>query len=101
MAEASGIQSATDDDQSDVDALCVRTLFERLRFATMVAPLGTLFLGWFGKDVVSLSLLVRWIVLNTLPQVATFWNATRLLRRPLPKERLRYWYNWQTFLSVL
>jgi len=101
MAEATGIQSATDDDRSEVDALCVRTLFERLRPATALAPLGTLFLGWFEKDSVSLSLLFGWMVLNILLGVGTFWYTTRLLRHPPLKERLHYWHNWQTFWSGL
>jgi diguanylate cyclase (GGDEF)-like protein len=101
MADVTEIQSVPVDDESDVDALCVEALFVRLRFATMVAPLGTLFLGWFEKDIVSLSSLIGWIVLNTLPQVATFWNTTRLLRHQSPEEKLRYWYNWQTFWSGL
>jgi hypothetical protein len=55
MAEATGIQSAADNDQSDVEALCVRTLFERIYFVNALAPLGTLFLGWYEKGSVSLS----------------------------------------------
>jgi diguanylate cyclase (GGDEF)-like protein len=101
MAEATGIQATTDDEQSDVDALCVRTLFQRLRPAAALAPLGTLFLGWYEKDSVSLSLLLGWMVLNTLLGVVTFWNTTRLLRHPPLKERLHCWHNWQTFSSGL
>lgn len=101
MAGASTIQSATDDDQSDVDALCVRTLFERLRPAAAMAPLGTIFLGWYEKNSVGLSLLVGWVVLNTLSQAVTLWTSTRVLRHPPPKERLGYWHNWQTFWSGL
>lgn len=95
------IHSAIDDDQSDVDAICLQTLFERLRPAAAMAPLGTLFLGWIEKDFVNLMLLVGWMVLNTLFGVATFWNATRFLRHAPKKERLRYLHNWQTFLSGL
>jgi diguanylate cyclase (GGDEF)-like protein len=101
MADQTEIQSATDDDQSDVDALCVRTLFERLRPAAAMAPLGTVFLGWFEKDSVSLSLLIGWMVLNTLSQAVTLWTSTRLLRHPPLKEKWRYWHNWQTFWSGL
>jgi diguanylate cyclase (GGDEF)-like protein len=101
MAEASEIQSATDDDRSDVDALCVRTLFERIFFVNALAPLGTLFLGWYEKDLVSLSSLIGWLVLMTLFQTVTLWNSKRLLRYPVPKEKLRYWRNWQTVWSGL
>jgi hypothetical protein len=82
MAEASAIQFATDDDQSKVDALCVRTLFERIPLANALSPLGTLFLGWFEKDYVSLSTLIGWMILVTLVQAFTFWNAKRFLRHP-------------------
>ncbi|MFZ2160787.1 MAG: GGDEF domain-containing protein [Sideroxyarcus sp.] len=95
MAEASEIQSATDDDQSDVDALCVRTLFERIPLANALSPLGTLFLGWFEKDYVSLSTLVGWMILISLFQAVTFWNTKRFLRHPPLKERLRDWRYWQ------
>ncbi len=101
MAEAGGIQPATDDDQSDVDALCVRTLFERIYFVNALAPLGTLFLGWYEKDSVSLSSLAGWLFLMTLLQTVTLWNSKRLLRQPVPKETLRYWYNFQLYLSGL
>jgi diguanylate cyclase (GGDEF)-like protein len=101
MAEATGIQSAADNDQSDVEALCVRTLFERIYFVNALAPLGTLFLGWYEKGSVSLSSLVGWLVLMTLFQAVTLWNSKRLLRHPVPKEKLRYWYNWQIYWSGL
>ena len=101
MAEATGIQSATDDDQSDVDALCVRTLFERIYFVNALAPLGTLFLGWYEKDSVSLSSLFGWLLPMTLLQTVTLWNSKRLLRHSVPKAKLRYWYNWQVYLTGL
>lgn len=101
MAEATGIQSATVDDQSDVDALCVRTLFERIPLANALSPLGTLFLCWYEKDYVSLSTIIGWMILITFFHSATFWNAKRFLRHPPPKERLRYWHNGQTIWSGL
>jgi diguanylate cyclase (GGDEF)-like protein len=101
MSEATEIQSATDDDQSDVDALCVRTLFERIPLANALSPLGTLFLGWFEKDHVSLSTLIGWMILITFFHSATFWNAKRFLHHPPPKERLRNWHNGQTLWSGL
>jgi diguanylate cyclase (GGDEF)-like protein len=101
MVEATGIQSATDDDQSDVDALCVRTLFERIPLANALSPLGTLFLCWYEKDYVSLSTIIGWMILITFFHSATFWNAKRFLRHPPPKERLRHWHNGQTIWSGL
>jgi diguanylate cyclase (GGDEF)-like protein len=101
MAEATENQSATDDDQSDVDALCVRTLFERIPLANALSPLGTLFLGWYVKDYVSLLTLIGWMIIISLFQAVTFWNTKRFLRHPPPKEKLHDWHNWQTFWAGL
>jgi diguanylate cyclase (GGDEF)-like protein len=101
MAEASGTQSAPEEDQSDVDALCVRTLFERIPLANALSPLGTLFLGWYVKDYVSLSTLIGWMSLITFFQAITFWNTKRFLRHVPPQEKLRDWHNWQTIWSGL
>lgn len=101
MAEATGSLSATDDDQSDVDALCVKALFERIHIANALSPMGTLFLGWFEKDTASRPALIGWVVLITLFQAVTFWNTKRFLRHPPPKEKLRYWHNLQTCWSGL
>jgi hypothetical protein len=101
MAEASEIQSATDDDQSDVDALCVRTLIERIPHSNALSPLGTLFPGWFEKDYVSLSTLIGWMILISFFQAVTYWNTKRFLRYPPLKERLRDWRNWQIFWTGL
>ncbi len=101
MAETTEIQSATKDDQAAIDALCVRTLFERQHFAALVAPLGTLFLAWYEKDSVSLFLLAGWVALNSLPYAFTFWNTGRLLRHPPSTEKLRFWYKWQLVVAGL
>ena len=101
MAEATGIQSAAEDDQSDVDALCVRTLFERIPLANALSPLGTLFMCWYERNTVSLSTIVGWLILITFFHTATFWNAKRFLGHPPPKERLRYWRSGQTLWSGL
>jgi diguanylate cyclase (GGDEF)-like protein len=101
MADQTEVQSATDDDQSDVDVLCVRTLFERIPLANALSPLGTLFLGWYVKDYVSLPTLIGWMILISLFQVVTFWNTKRFLRHPPPKEKLRDWHNWQAFWAGL
>ena len=95
MAETAEIQSATEDEQSAIDALCVRTLFERQHFAALVAPLGVLFLVWYEKDSVSLPLLAGWVALIALPYAFSFWNTGRLLRYPLPGKKLHFWYKWQ------
>jgi diguanylate cyclase (GGDEF)-like protein len=101
MAEAIEIQSAIDDDQSDVDALCVRTLFERIRLANALSPLATIFLAWFEKDYVRPSTLIGWVVLITFFQAVTLWNTKRFQRHPVPNEKLRDWHIRQTLFSGL
>jgi diguanylate cyclase (GGDEF)-like protein len=85
----------------EVEALCVRTLFERARLATMLAPLGTLFIFWVMYGVVSLPLLIGWMAVNTLPDAFTFVLTSRLLKNPPPHERIAYWHNWQVALRAL
>ncbi len=89
------------EDRPEVEALCVRTLFERARLATMLAPLGTLFIFWIERDIVSLPLLLGWMAVNTLPDAFTFVLTSRLLKRPPPNSRIGYWHNWQVGLRVL
>lgn len=89
------------ENRSEVDALRVKTLFERARLATMLAPLGTLFIFWIERDLVSLPLLLGWMVVNTIPDALTFVLTSRLLKNPPPNERIGYWHNWQVVLRLL
>lgn len=100
MVQESAVQFSPED-QAEVDALCVRTLFERARKATLQAPMGTLFICWLEKDLVSLPLLVGWMVINTLPDAITFFLTSRLLKNPPPNARIPYWHNWQVGLRCL
>lgn len=88
-------------DRAEVEAHCVHTLFERARLATMLAPLGTLFIFWIERDIVSLPLLLGWMVVNTLPDAFTFVLTSRLLKHPPPGLRISYWHNWQAGLRAL
>lgn len=101
MAEASGIQSLPDNDPAGVDAHCVQTLFERIHLANTLSPAGVLFLGWYEKDHVSLSVLIGWMMVISFFQAVTFWNTKRFLRHLPPKEKWRYWHNGQAVWSGL
>ncbi|MBU1424758.1 MAG: GGDEF domain-containing protein [Gammaproteobacteria bacterium] len=101
MADNTEIQSAPDDDRSEVYTLSVRALAERIHLANILSPLGTLFLVWYEKDTASLSSLFAWAVSISLIQAVTFGNTGRLLRHSIPEEKVRYWHNGQTVWSVL
>lgn len=88
--------------QSKIDALCIRALFKRVRKGEMLAPVAMLFLCWVEKDVVSISLILGWAILHTLPNASSFLISSRLLKHPPPDERMPYWHNWQVLIgSVL
>lgn len=91
----------TPEDRAEVRAYCVRTLFERARQATMLAPLGTLFIFWIVHEAVSLKLAAGWMIVNTLPDALTFLLTSRLLKHPPPAERIAHSHNWQTVLRAL
>lgn len=91
----------TPENRAEVEAHCVRTLFVRARIATLFAPLGTLFIFWVVHDVVSLTLALGWMVVNTLPDALTFVQTSRLLRNPPPAERIARCHNWQIVLRSL
>lgn len=59
------------ENRAEVEARCVRTLFARARQATMLAPLGTLFIFWVVKDVVSLPKRAQALVLEWAAQHRT------------------------------
>lgn len=84
--------------QAKIDALCVRALFARSRKGAMLAPFAMLFLCWIEKDVVSMSLILGWLILNIFPDLANFLLTSRLLKHPPLDERTPYWHNWQIFM---
>ncbi len=98
MSEA-GENQLTKDDFPDVYALCVRTLYERIRLANALSPLGTMFLAWFEKDFVRLPVLIAWVVLISFFQAVTLWNIKRFQRHHVPNEKLRVWHLRQTILG--
>ncbi|HXU92780.1 MAG TPA: GGDEF domain-containing protein [Gallionella sp.] len=89
------------EDRPEVDALCVRTLFERARQAALFAPLGTLFIFWIVHGVVSLPLAVGWMIVNTLPDALTFVLTSRLLSNPPPAGDVARLRDWQAVLRAL
>lgn len=100
MSKDSAI-SFTREEHAEVEAHCVTALFERARKATLIAPLGTLFVFWLEREVVPLNLLLFWMILNTLPDAITFGLTSRLLKQPPPNERIGYWHNCQLVLRTL
>jgi diguanylate cyclase (GGDEF)-like protein len=84
-----------------VDALCLRALFERARQATLLAPLGSVFLCWIERDKVAVPLLLAWLVINSLPDAVTFVLTSRLLRQDVAGRHIAYWLNWQVALRGL
>lgn len=89
------------ENKAEVDARCVRTLFARARQATMLAPLGTLFIFWVVHDIVSLPLALGWMILNTLPDAFTFVQTSRLLKNPPADDRIASCQNRQVVLRAL
>lgn len=91
----------TPENRAEVEAHCVRTLFERAHQATQLAPLGTLFIFWVVYATVSLPLALGWMIVNTLPDALTFVLTSRLLKNPPPAERIAAYHNWQVALRIL
>jgi len=89
------------DEASKVETLCIKALFVRARTTVLYAPLGTLFLGWVEMNVVSLSVVLTWMIINTIPDALTLWLTTHVIRSDLPDERLSFWYNAQVGLRAL
>ncbi|HEX5363198.1 MAG TPA: GGDEF domain-containing protein [Gallionella sp.] len=71
----------TPENRAEVEAHCVRTLFERARQATRLAPLGTLFIFWVVYATASLPLAIGWVIVNSLPDALTFVLTSRLLKK--------------------
>jgi diguanylate cyclase (GGDEF)-like protein len=91
----------TPETRAEVEAHCVRTLFERARQATVLAPLGTLFIFWVVYATASLPLALGWMIVNTLPDALTFVLTSRLLKNPPPDEHIAICHNWQVVLRIL
>jgi len=89
------------ENRGEVDAHCVRTLFERARQATLLAPLGTLFIFWVVHTTASLPLAIGWMIINSLPDALTFALTTRYQRNPPSTGRIAAYHNWQVVLRIL
>ncbi len=83
------------------EALRVRALYERARQVVILAPLGTLFMGWVEKDAVGWPLVLVWMVINSLIDTVTFLVASRLLRQPPSDGKISYWHNRHVLLRSL
>lgn len=88
-------------EQSKIDALCVRALFRRAYKGAMLAPFPALFLCWLEKDVVSMSLILGWFVLNSVPNLVSFLVSSRVLRHPPADERMPFWHHWQLLIRFI
>jgi len=93
--------SLTQEDQLEVDTICVTALFERARKATMLSPIGTGFVFWLIHDIVAAKLMLAWMIINTLPDTITFVLTSLLIKHPLPKQQITYWLNLQIALRSL
>ena len=91
----------TPENRAEVEAHCVRTLFGRARQATLLAPLGTLFIFWVVYATASLPLAIGWMIVNTLPDALTFSLTTWYKKNPPPAERIAASHNWQVVLRIL
>lgn len=89
------------ENRTEVEAHCVRTLFERANQAALFAPLGTLFIFWMIHDKVSLALALGWMIVNTVPDTLTFLLTRRLLRHPPELHRVSFHHNLQVLLRTL
>lgn len=91
----------TQEDQLQVDAICLDALFVRARKATMLSPIGTAFVFWLVHDVVEAKFLLAWMIINTVPDAITFALTSRLIKRPPPQIHIAYWHNVQVALRSL
>lgn len=86
---------------AEVEAHCVRTLFERARQGALLAPLGTLFIFWVAHDPAALALGIAWMMVNTLPDALTFVYASRLLKHPPAPEHIAAHHRRQVALRTV
>jgi len=93
--------SLTQEDQLEVDTICVTALFERARKATMLSPIATGFVFWLIHEIVATKLMLAWMIINTLPDTITFVLTSLLIKRPLPNQQITNWLNLQIALRSL
>lgn len=86
---------------AEVEAHCVRTLFERARQGTLFAPLGTLFIFWVAHDPAALVLGIAWMIVNSLPDALTFLYTSRLLKHPPAPEHIAAHHRRQVVLRTI
>lgn len=91
----------TQEDQLEIDTICLTALLERARRATMLSPIGTGFVFWLVHEIVAAKLVLAWVIINTLPDTITFVLTSRLIKRPLPNQQISYWHNLQISLRSL
>lgn len=91
----------TPENRAEVEAYCVTTLFARARQATLLAPLGTLFIFWIVYATASLPLAIGWMIVNSLPDVLTFALSTWYQKNSPSAERIAASHNWQVALRIL
>jgi diguanylate cyclase (GGDEF)-like protein len=95
------MDSLSPEDEAEVDVLCFRTLLERARLASMMAPLGTLYIAWLVWETTPWFWIFGWMLLNSLSDGITYVLSTRWLKQPLPQARISAALNWQIVLRVL
>lgn len=95
------MESLSPEDEAEVDVLCFRTLLERARLASMMAPLGTLYIAWLVWETTPWFWLFGWMLLNSLSDGITYVLSGRWLQQPLPHARIPAALNWQIMLRVL
>lgn len=91
----------TPENRAEVETYCVTTLFARARQATLLAPLGTLFIFWVVYATASLPLAIGWMIVNSLPDALTFALSTWYQKNPPPAGRIAASHNWQVALRIL
>lgn len=84
-----------------VERISLSTLFERARNANLLAPLPALLLAWIVSSEVPTQTIAIWLILNSLPDLTSYWICTALVRKPPPDDRLQFWHRWQIGLRTL
>ncbi|MFH2139573.1 MAG: GGDEF domain-containing protein [Pseudomonadota bacterium] len=95
------MDSLSPEDEAEVEVLCFRTLLERARLASMMAPLGTLYIAWLVWETTPWFWIFGWMLLNSVSDGITYVLSTRWLKQPLPHARISAALNWQIVLRVL
>ena len=95
------MDSLSPEDEAEVGVLCFRTLLERARLASMMAPLGTLYIAWLVWETTPWFWIFGWMLLNSLSDGITYVLSTCWLKQPLPYARISAALNWQIVLRVL